>query len=155
MSIKSAPFYWLVCDRCGERADYGEHVAMSHPGDALDLAVDSEWLVIGHPVNERHYCMDCTTWDDEGDERVPLPAEALNAPPSASPSSVEWMLPDWLQGLGGDAMIAIWIVIEVVPFEYELIVSVHQSMDTARAWAEEHPLPDGAFYEFTQARVKP
>jgi len=73
MTLKSAPFYWLVCDRCGKRADYGENIAMSHAGDARDIAADSEWLITGHPTDEHHYCESCHVWDEEQDKSVPMP----------------------------------------------------------------------------------
>ena len=55
MSLKSAPYWWVECDNCGERADYGDFPAMDSEGDAVAYAIDSEWSKQG----ERHHCPDC------------------------------------------------------------------------------------------------
>lgn len=55
MSIKSAPFYWLECDNCGKRADYGEFVSLEDEDQAISVALDSEWTTDG----ERYHCPDC------------------------------------------------------------------------------------------------
>ena len=43
MSIKSAPYYWVECDNCGERCDYGDLAAYDDAEMAVDIALDSEW----------------------------------------------------------------------------------------------------------------
>jgi hypothetical protein len=55
MTLKSAPYYWLECDKCGERAEYDEFSAMGTAGQAIDLAIDGEWSMQG----ERHHCPAC------------------------------------------------------------------------------------------------
>lgn len=55
MSIKSAPYYWVECDGCGARCEYGDFSAMADPGAAVDGAYDDEWSVQG----ERHHCPSC------------------------------------------------------------------------------------------------
>ena len=53
--IKSEPYYWVVCDKCGARCEYGDFSAMADEGSAVDGAVESEWSVQG----ERHHCPAC------------------------------------------------------------------------------------------------
>ncbi len=55
MSVKSAPYYWLECDGCGAKADYGDFSAMSDEGSAVDCALDSEWTT----DCEKHHCPRC------------------------------------------------------------------------------------------------
>lgn len=55
MTIKSAPYYWVECDGCGDRCEYGDFSAMGDPGQAVDGATESEWSVQG----ERHHCPSC------------------------------------------------------------------------------------------------
>jgi hypothetical protein len=55
MTVKSAPYYWLECNGCGVRADYGDFSAMEGVGEAIDLALDSEWSMQG----DRHHCPAC------------------------------------------------------------------------------------------------
>lgn len=70
MTLKSKPYYWVDCDRCGQTCDYGDYSAMYDESQAVEGARDNEWLVTddGH-----HYCDDCTTYDEETDERINLP----------------------------------------------------------------------------------
>ena len=72
MSLKSAPFYWLECDHCGRRADYGDFSALDSEGDAIQAAFDSEW----HESYDGFYCPDCIAWDDEGNPRPPAQASS-------------------------------------------------------------------------------
>jgi hypothetical protein len=55
MSLKSAPYYWVVCDNCGARCEYDEFSALENEGCAIDMALDSEWSMQGG----RHHCPDC------------------------------------------------------------------------------------------------
>jgi hypothetical protein len=55
VSVKEAPYYWIECDNCGERADYDEFSAMDTPDAAIDRAINSEWTEQGG----RHHCPDC------------------------------------------------------------------------------------------------
>jgi hypothetical protein len=43
MAIESKPYYFAVCDECGEVADYGDWTAWSDPGQAVDMALELEW----------------------------------------------------------------------------------------------------------------
>jgi hypothetical protein len=72
MSIKSEPYYFAVCDRCGAKADYGDFTAMADAGQAGDYLDDQDWLTVGsRDGGEKHYCGNCTVWSDEEDELVP------------------------------------------------------------------------------------
>jgi hypothetical protein len=55
MSIKSAPYYWVECDGCGERCEYDEFTAMANEGSAIDMALDAEWSTDG----SEHHCTEC------------------------------------------------------------------------------------------------
>jgi hypothetical protein len=44
MTVKSAPYYWLVCDACGVSSTKdGEHSAWIEEQQAVDVAKDSDW----------------------------------------------------------------------------------------------------------------
>ncbi len=47
MPLKSEPYHWLECDRCGARAEYGEFSALQNPGQAIDDALDDDWTTDG------------------------------------------------------------------------------------------------------------
>jgi hypothetical protein len=57
MSVKSKPYYWLVCDDCSTAADYGDFSAYGDAGQAIDSALDSDWTTDG----ERHHCPACAS----------------------------------------------------------------------------------------------
>ena len=64
MPVQSEPFYFLVCDGCGERADYDDYSAWADPGQAVDAADD--WTQEG----EKFHCPHCPPLDveDETDD---------------------------------------------------------------------------------------
>lgn len=63
MSVKSAPYYWLVCDRCGEKSTEGsEHSAWSEEADALMVAEESDWM----RIDGMDYCGTCLVLDADG-----------------------------------------------------------------------------------------
>jgi hypothetical protein len=64
MPIKSAPYYWLECDNCGERADYDDFSAWKDLSMAIDRA--EEWTQDG----EKFHCPMCPPLDVEADEAV-------------------------------------------------------------------------------------
>ena len=67
MAVKEAPYYWLECDRCGvESTDGGDYAAWADLEGAMEDALGCEWLI----RNGKHYCDDCTVWDDDLDTRV-------------------------------------------------------------------------------------
>lgn len=55
MTLRSAPYYWVECDNCGGRCDYGDFSAMADAGSAVDGAADADWSCHG----EKHHCPDC------------------------------------------------------------------------------------------------
>ena len=56
MSIKSAPYYWIVCDRCGNRMPDYEFSAWDNPQAARDEAQESDWVRAGGA----DLCWDCS-----------------------------------------------------------------------------------------------
>lgn len=80
MSIKSAPFYTIVCDYpgCGtDTGDLGEYAAWSDLSQAVEEWESSDCLVVENgPDDKRFYCREHTIWNpDEDDDcaMVPLP----------------------------------------------------------------------------------
>ena len=61
MPIKSAPYYWVECDGCGERAEYDEFAAWSEKSQAIDYAAD--WTQDG----EKFHCPACPPLDVDED----------------------------------------------------------------------------------------
>lgn len=56
MSTQSAPYFWLVCDGCGERStEGGDFSAWSDHGAAADEALDRGWQI----NDEGDFCEDC------------------------------------------------------------------------------------------------
>lgn len=70
MSIKSAPYYWVECDRCGAKADYGDFSAMMDASQAVDLLGDDGWVTVKGKDGEMHFCPSCTVWSDDEDKFV-------------------------------------------------------------------------------------
>jgi hypothetical protein len=57
VSVKSAPYYWLVCDKCAVRStESGEHSAWMDEAQAIDDAEESDWLIEA----DLHLCEDCS-----------------------------------------------------------------------------------------------
>lgn len=64
MTIRERPYYWVECDRCGQKDD-DEFSAWYEADQAVEVAESSGWWVEdGH-----HICPDCEPhppdWDDE------------------------------------------------------------------------------------------
>lgn len=57
MGIHSAPYFWLVCDNCEGRADYGDYTAWAEADMAVVTALDSDWTTDG----DRYHCPSCPT----------------------------------------------------------------------------------------------
>ena len=56
MSVKEAPYYWVECDDCGERCEYGDFSAMGDAGQAIDGALEADWSEDG---SGKHHCPSC------------------------------------------------------------------------------------------------
>lgn len=67
--IVSEIFYGVKCNRCGEQHDDGEHSFWSDEHNAVEQAMDSEWI----EEKNKHYCPNCYDYDEESDEKKPLP----------------------------------------------------------------------------------
>lgn len=65
MTIKSAPYFWAECDRCGESAAQGDYSAWRDPDSAEIEADGGDWYCEGG----NHVCDQCMPhppdWDDE------------------------------------------------------------------------------------------
>ncbi len=53
--IKSKPYYWVTCDKCGKRCDYYEHSAWAEEWTAVEYAEADDWITHG----DKHFCPDC------------------------------------------------------------------------------------------------
>lgn len=74
MTIKDAPYYWVECDNCGERAIYGEWSAMSDRDQAEEMALDDgDWTTDG----EKHHCLRCPPLFKCDDCGKPISKQAL------------------------------------------------------------------------------
>lgn len=75
--IREVPMYTVDCDRCEVNADEStDYAAWAERGQAVDLAIDAEWLCTddGH-----HYCPACTEWDADEDNQIPKPSLPVGA----------------------------------------------------------------------------
>jgi hypothetical protein len=72
VSVRSAPFYWVVCDhpfcdaRCPDSTN--DVAAWVDEDQAITVAKDSEWVVYGYgvhvcPDHSVYVCDDCGTYD--------------------------------------------------------------------------------------------
>lgn len=62
MSVKSAPYYWLICDCCGAKStEDSEHSAWSEEADALMIAEESDWM----RIDGKDYCWRCIVMGEE------------------------------------------------------------------------------------------
>ena len=61
MSLKSALYYWVECDNCGDRCEYGDFSAYGDIGQAIDGAIADDWTEQGG----RHHCPNCEPLDLE------------------------------------------------------------------------------------------
>ena len=64
MPIKSEPYYFAVCDNCGDRADYGDFSAWKDHGAAADKALASDWT----EKDGVFHCPGCPSLADDDEE---------------------------------------------------------------------------------------
>jgi hypothetical protein len=68
MSFEEVTMYRLLCDRCGVSAqEDSDYYAWADKDSAKRGAEETQWLF----TEDGAFCDDCTTWDEERDERVP------------------------------------------------------------------------------------
>ena len=67
--IKSAPYYWVICDKCGEKAEYYEVSAWSEESHAVEYAEADDWITVA----DKHFCLDCQVVCAECDIRCAAP----------------------------------------------------------------------------------
>ena len=77
MALKSEPYYWIVCDRCGQRCDYGDFSAWAQADVAADGAEQSDWLTVEVDSGEdKHFCDRCIVMGEDGMEPMTVPVSA-------------------------------------------------------------------------------
>lgn len=72
MSLKSAPYYWVTCDKCDVKADYYEHSAWAEQWTAVEYAEADGWITDG----DKHFCDGCQV--------MCVDCEIKQAPPDAT-----------------------------------------------------------------------
>lgn len=60
MSVQSALYYWVVCDCCGQRADYGDYSAWAEESTALEYGEASF-----ERVGDEDLCAECWCWPED------------------------------------------------------------------------------------------
>lgn len=65
--IVSEIFYGVKCNRCGEQYEDGEHSFWSDEYNAIENAIESEWI----EEKGKHYCTECYEYNEEKDENYP------------------------------------------------------------------------------------
>ena len=65
--IVSEIFYGVKCNRCGKQYEDGEHSFWSDEDNAIDNAMESEWI----EEKGKHYCPECYEYNEEKDENLP------------------------------------------------------------------------------------
>lgn len=64
--IKKIEMYTVICDNCGKDSAEGEEYSCWNDADfAIDNAIEKDWI----EKDDKHYCNDCFTWNDD-DELV-------------------------------------------------------------------------------------
>lgn len=64
MTVRSAPYFWVTCDKCGRREppEDSEWTAWESRDQALDCASDSEWMLVYTPGGNKLmaiFCPEC------------------------------------------------------------------------------------------------
>lgn len=62
--IKEVIMYTVICDCCGIDSNFGdrsEFCAFNSQDFAEYMAFESEWV----QINEKHYCPECISYDDD------------------------------------------------------------------------------------------
>ena len=60
--LKEVKMYTVVCDNCGKDVNKdAEYSAWNDKNYAVEVAMKSDWI----KENDKHYCPDCFTYDDD------------------------------------------------------------------------------------------
>lgn len=62
MPVQEVTFYRVVCDNCGQKADYGEYAAWQQPEGAVE-SLGEDWT----QIDDRFYCDNCRPLDEDDD----------------------------------------------------------------------------------------
>lgn len=79
MSLKSAPFYWVICDGCGSRSptEDSEVSAWSDAATAVEDAENGDWVEYERNTEAGetniHLCYVCTPKTENGEPWEELP----------------------------------------------------------------------------------
>lgn len=68
MTVETVPMYRVLCNACGKSDENDDYYAWADDETALLFASEAGWLL----NDDGQWCKDCTTWDEESDERVPV-----------------------------------------------------------------------------------
>lgn len=62
--IKTVEMYTVICDGCGKDVNKGEEYSCwNDEGYARETAIEADW----HEDDDKHYCPDCYSYDDDGE----------------------------------------------------------------------------------------
>ena len=60
--VKEVTMFTVVCDNCGKDVNKdAEYSAWNEKTFAEDIAMEADWI----KENDKHYCSDCFTYDDD------------------------------------------------------------------------------------------
>ena len=60
--VKEVTMFTVVCDNCGKDVKKdAEYSAWNEKTFAEDIAMEADWI----KENDKHYCSDCFTYDDD------------------------------------------------------------------------------------------
>jgi len=68
MTLETVEMWRIVCNGCGvSQSENSEYYAWADKDTPLLFAEEDGWLI----RDDGHWCENCCTWDEEGDERIP------------------------------------------------------------------------------------
>ena len=67
MTIKSAPYYWVLCDCCEKRAEYygGKYATFLSPNQATENLDEAEFETVEVAGASQYLCLDCWCWPED------------------------------------------------------------------------------------------
>jgi len=67
MTIRSAPYYWVECDCCEERVDYGDsgYAAWQERKQATGNMDDADFQTVEVDGVEQQLCPNCWVWPED------------------------------------------------------------------------------------------
>lgn len=90
MSLKSATYWTVVCDRCGKDGnESSDYAAYFEEEGALEVAAEwDDWIVVELEESDtvEHFCADCWEYDEEEHGYVAKPPLELTIVSSVDPA---------------------------------------------------------------------